>query len=97
MLRKADTSATAAVVFALGFFFIGGVLTTVVPPLVDKSWARPFYNTDPAKGPTGELKPYTAAATEGPRRLRSRRLLVLPHPADPHPSGRYQAFRLERR
>src|SRR5439155_26056519 len=65
MLRKADTSATAAVVFALGFFFIGGVLTTVVPPLVDKSWARPFHNTDPAKGPTGELKPYTEQQLKG--------------------------------
>jgi cytochrome c oxidase cbb3-type subunit 2 len=65
MLRKADSSATAAVVFALGFFFIGGILTTVVPPMVDKTWARPFHNTDPAKGPTGELKPYTQQELKG--------------------------------
>ena len=41
MLRKADNSAAFAVVAALVHFFIGGVLTTVVPPLVDKSWSRP--------------------------------------------------------
>ena len=65
MLRKADTSAGAAVVFALGFFFVGGVLTTVVPPLVDKSWSKPFDNSDPAKGPTGKLQPYTAQQLHG--------------------------------
>ena len=36
-------------------FFIGGLLTTVVPPLVDKSWARP------APG----LKPYTEIQLKG--------------------------------
>ena len=41
MLRKADNNAAFAVVAALGLFFIGGILTTVVPPLVDKSWSRP--------------------------------------------------------
>ena len=41
MLRKADNSATFAVIAALVLFFIGGILTTVVPPMVDKSWMRP--------------------------------------------------------
>ncbi|MGD0364212.1 MAG: cbb3-type cytochrome c oxidase subunit II [Bryobacteraceae bacterium] len=55
MLNKADKSATFAVVAALVLFFVGGILTTVVPPLVDKSWGRPFENNDPSKGPTGKL------------------------------------------
>jgi cytochrome c oxidase cbb3-type subunit 2 len=59
MLRKADNNAAFAVAAALGLFFIGGLLTTVVPPLIDRSWARPFNNGDPAKGPTGKLRPYT--------------------------------------
>ena len=67
MLRKADNSATVAVAAALGLFFIGGLLTTVVPPLVDKSWARPFENNDPAKGLTGKLKPYTEQELRGRR------------------------------
>ena len=56
MLQRTDKSAPAFVVGALVFFFIGGLLTTVVPPLVDKSWAKPFNNDDPAKGPTGHLR-----------------------------------------
>jgi cytochrome c oxidase cbb3-type subunit II len=55
MLRKADTSAGFAVAAALGLFFIGGLLTTVVPPMVDKSWSRP------APG----LKPYTEQQLQG--------------------------------
>ena len=55
MLRKADTSAIWAVAASLGLFFIGGILTTVAPPMIDKSWGKPFENTDPAKGPTGHL------------------------------------------
>ncbi len=65
MLHKADTSATWAVVGALGLFFIGGLLTTVVPPLVDTTWAKPFENSDPAKGPTGKLLPYTDLEKQG--------------------------------
>ena len=49
MLSKADNSAAWAVGGALVLFFIGGLLTTIVPPMVDKSWGRP------APG----LKPYT--------------------------------------
>jgi cbb3-type cytochrome c oxidase subunit II len=55
MLRKADNSASWAVAASLVLFFIGGILTTVVPPLVDTTWAKPFENSDPAKGPTGKL------------------------------------------
>jgi len=32
MLHKTDSNATWFVVAALGLFFIGGLLTTVVPP-----------------------------------------------------------------
>jgi cytochrome c oxidase cbb3-type subunit 2 len=55
MLGRADRSATFAVAAALGFFFLGGLLTTVVPPLIDKSWSRP------APG----LKPYTPLQLKG--------------------------------
>ncbi len=56
---KPINSATFAVAAALVLFFIGGLLTTVVPPLVDKSWGRPFENHDPSKGPTGKLQAVT--------------------------------------
>lgn len=65
MLRKADTSASWAVAFSLLFFFIGAILTTVVPPMVDKSWMKAFQNDDPSKGYTGLLKPYTAQEAKG--------------------------------
>ena len=65
MLKKTDTSAIGFVVAALVFFFIGGILTTVVPPIVDKSWSRPFENTDASKGPTGRLRPYTEHELRG--------------------------------
>jgi len=59
MLRKTDSSTLSFSIFALIFFFIGGLLTTVAPPLIDKSWSKPFENSDPSKGPTGKLVPYT--------------------------------------
>jgi cbb3-type cytochrome oxidase cytochrome c subunit len=65
MLSKADRSAGFAVAAALMLFFVGGLITTVVPPLVDKSWGRPFENHDPSKGPTGKLMPYTALQLKG--------------------------------
>ena len=55
MLRKADNSALWAVIASLALFLVGGLLTTVVPPLVDTTWSKPFENADPAKGPTGKL------------------------------------------
>ena len=36
-----------------------------MPPLVDKTWSKPFDNSDPAKGPTGDLKPYTELELKG--------------------------------
>lgn len=65
MLQKADVSATVFVIVALVFFLIGGLMTTVVPPLVDSSWSRPFDNADPAKGPTGQLRQYTELEAKG--------------------------------
>ncbi|MEQ1948243.1 MAG: cbb3-type cytochrome c oxidase subunit II [Bryobacteraceae bacterium] len=65
MLGKADTSAIWALGGALGLFAIGGILTTVAPPLIDTTWARPFENNDPSKGPTGKLKPYTPLELKG--------------------------------
>jgi len=55
MLRKADTSAAWAVGASLVLFAFGAILTTVVPPMIDKSWSRPFENADATKGPTGKL------------------------------------------
>jgi cbb3-type cytochrome c oxidase subunit II len=65
MLRKADSNFAFAIGAALVFFFIGGILTTVVPPLVDKSWSKPFENGDPTKGPTGKLVAYTDLELKG--------------------------------
>jgi cbb3-type cytochrome c oxidase subunit II len=41
MLSKIDKNSALFVAGALVFFFIGGTLTTVAPPLLDKSWAKP--------------------------------------------------------
>ena len=38
-VHKADNSFSFAIAAALVLFFIGGLLTTVVPPLMDKSWS----------------------------------------------------------
>lgn len=65
MLHKSDANAGYFVAMALGFFAIGGILTTVVPPMVDTTWAKPFENNDPSKGPTGKLKPYTELELQG--------------------------------
>jgi len=65
MLRETDKSAMIFVIAALVFFFVGGLLTTVVPPLVDKSWSRPFENRDASQGPTGKLRPYTDQELKG--------------------------------
>ena len=67
MFERADKSAGFAIGAALVLFFVGGTLTTVVPPLVDKSWGRPFENHDPSKGPTGKLRPFTELEKKGLR------------------------------
>ena len=56
MLRKADNSAVFAIAAALVLFFIGGTLTTVVPPLVERAGVVRSRITIPAKGPTGKLR-----------------------------------------
>ena len=61
MLNKADSSAAWAIGGALVLFFIGGLITTVVPPLVDKSWATVRHDL---QGPT-EAAPYTALQLKG--------------------------------
>jgi cbb3-type cytochrome c oxidase subunit II len=65
MLHKADNNAGFAVAASLVLFFIGGILTTVVPPLVDKTWAKPFENHDPSKGPTGRLRQLSEVELQG--------------------------------
>ncbi|MEZ5427029.1 MAG: cbb3-type cytochrome c oxidase subunit II [Pyrinomonadaceae bacterium] len=65
MLHKADFNAMFFVAAALGLFFIGGILTTVAPPLIDTSWSKPFDNDDPSKGPTGHLRQLTEQELQG--------------------------------
>jgi len=65
MLGQTDKKAALFVVAALVLFFIGGLLTTVAPPIIDKTWAKPFENSDPSKGPTGKLLPYTELEAKG--------------------------------
>ena len=55
MLKKMDTSASALFIGALVFFLIGGLLTTVLPWLSEKSWAQP----------TADLKDYTESEQRG--------------------------------
>jgi cbb3-type cytochrome c oxidase subunit II len=64
-MSKIDIDAKVFVIAALIMFFIGGTLTTVVPPLVDTSWGKPFENSDPSKGLTGKLLPYTDKEKKG--------------------------------
>jgi cytochrome c oxidase cbb3-type subunit 2 len=67
MLGKTDKNAMGFVAAALGLSFFGGLLTTVAPPLIDKTWNRPFENHDPAKGPTGKLVASTDQEMRGYR------------------------------
>jgi cytochrome c oxidase cbb3-type subunit 2 len=54
-MSKFDKNNVLFVAGALGFFFIGGILTTVAPPLLDKSWAKPVEG----------LKDYETLASQG--------------------------------
>lgn len=65
MLGKTDSNAMLFVIAAVVFFLIGGLLTTVVPPFVDSTWAKPFENDDPSQGPTGKLEQYTEQELAG--------------------------------
>jgi len=65
MLQKTGSNAILFVAAALVLFFIGGLLTTVAPPLIDKSWGQPFENHDASKGPTGKLVDYTDQQKQG--------------------------------
>jgi cytochrome c oxidase cbb3-type subunit II len=65
MFRKSDKDASIFAGLAVFFFLIGGSLTTIVPPLIDRSWGKPFENTDAAKGPVGKLEPYTEQQLKG--------------------------------
>ena len=55
MLHKLDKSSALFATLAVVFFFIGGLLTTLAPPLLDRSWSRPA----PA------LQNYAAMAAKG--------------------------------
>lgn len=55
MFDKIDKSQALFVTGAVVFFWIGGLLTTLAPPLLDASWARPYeglkdYATEAAGG-----------------------------------------------
>jgi cytochrome c oxidase cbb3-type subunit 2 len=41
MFNKVDKSSALFVVAAVVFFWIGGLLTTLAPPMLDASWAKP--------------------------------------------------------
>ena len=55
MLKNIDKSSALFVIAAVAFFAVGGVLTTVAPPLLDASWSKP------APG----LKDYASLAAQG--------------------------------
>ncbi|MGE0452109.1 MAG: cbb3-type cytochrome c oxidase subunit II [Vicinamibacteria bacterium] len=55
MLSKVDKSSGLFVLGAVGFFAVGGLLTTLAPPFLDASWARP----------TPGLKDYATLASQG--------------------------------
>src|SRR3954468_16517119 len=55
MLKKIDKSSLLFAVAAVVFFWIGGLLTTLAPPMLDKSWAKPLPG----------VKNYAALAAKG--------------------------------
>lgn len=54
-MSKLDRNNVVFVAAAVGFFWIGGLLTTLAPPLLDRSWARPIAG----------LKDYKTLAAQG--------------------------------
>src|SRR5579885_2989693 len=65
MPNKTDNNATLFIAAAAGLFLVGGLRTMVAPPLLEKSWGKPFENHDPSKGPRGKLRPYTEVELKG--------------------------------
>jgi cytochrome c oxidase cbb3-type subunit 2 len=55
MLSKIDKSSALFITAAVVFFWIGGLLTTLAPPMLDASWAKP----------TAGLKDYATLAKGG--------------------------------
>ena len=55
MLSKIDKSSALFITAAVVFFWIGGLLTTLAPPMLDSSWAKP----------TAGLKDYATLAKGG--------------------------------
>ncbi len=55
MLTKTERNAGIFFAIATGFFMVGGILTTVLPAVIEKSWAKP---------PEGQ-RPYTASELRG--------------------------------
>lgn len=55
MLKKIDKSSLLFAAAAVIFFWIGGLLTTLAPPMLDKSWAKPLPG----------VKNYAALAAQG--------------------------------
>ncbi len=70
MLSKIDKSQALFIVAAVVFFWIGGLFTTLAPPFLDESWAKP------APG----VKDYATLAAEGDEEaakiLRGRQIYV---------------------
>ncbi|MDX2000679.1 MAG: cbb3-type cytochrome c oxidase subunit II [Thermoanaerobaculia bacterium] len=60
MFKKVDKSSALFVVAAVVFFWTGGLLTTLAPPMLDASWAKP------APG----LKDYATLAGQGDEHAR---------------------------
>ncbi len=58
MLPKLDKSSAVFAAGAVIFFWIGGALTTVAPPLLDSSWAKPapLLVNYPAKAAQGDAQ-----------------------------------------
>ncbi len=54
-MSKLDRNNVVFVAAALGFFFVGGLLTTVAPPFLDRSWVKPVAG----------LKDYRTLAAQG--------------------------------
>jgi cbb3-type cytochrome c oxidase subunit II len=55
MFHKAEKSGALFFIIATVFFFIGGILTTILPAIIEKSWSKPV----------ATLQPYTEQQLRG--------------------------------